>query len=56
MNFLKVEKMNLIQVNNILIDFDRTLMKGNSISEWRVLYHPGLLGYDFTKRYDEIDD
>lgn len=53
----KLDRIKLTKENfYILIDFDRTLTKGNSISGWRVLYHSGLLGYDFTKRYDEIHD
>ena len=51
----KIDNIKLTKENfYILIDFDRTLTKGNSISGWRVLYHSGLLGGDFTKRYDEI--
>lgn len=56
-NSKKVDKIKLTRENfYILIDFDRTLTKGNSISGWRVLYYSGLLGDDFTKRYDEIHD
>lgn len=56
-NSKKVDKIKLTRENSyILIDFDRTLTKGNSISGWRVLYYSGLLGEDFTKRYDEIHD
>ncbi len=56
-NSKKVDKIKLTKDNYyVLIDFDRTLTKGNSISGWRVLYYSGLLGDDFTKRYDEIHD
>ena len=56
-NSKKVDSIKLTKENfYILIDFDRTLTKGNSISGWRVLYYSGLLGDDFTKRYDEIHD
>ncbi len=56
-NSNKVDVINLTKENfYILIDFDRTLTKGNSISGWRVLYYSGLLGDNFTKRYDEIHD
>ncbi|MCI8362555.1 MAG: hypothetical protein HFJ41_05460 [Clostridia bacterium] len=56
-NSKKIDNIKLTKENfYILIDFDRTLTKGNSISGWRVLYHSGLLGDDFTKRYDEIHD
>ena len=56
-NSKKVDNIKLTKENfYILIDFDRTLTKGNSISGWRVLYHSGLLGGDFTKRYGEIHD
>lgn len=56
-NSKKVDNIKLTKENfYILIDFDRTLTKGNSISGWRVLYYSNLLGDDFTKRYDEIND
>ncbi len=56
-NSNKVDKIKLTRENfYILIDFDRTLTKGNSISGWRVLYYSNLLGDDFTRRYDEIHD
>ena len=56
-NSKKVDNIKLTKENfYILIDFDRTLTKGNSISGWRVLYYSGLLGDDFTKKYDEIHD
>ncbi len=56
-NSKKIDNIKLTKENfYILIDFDRTLTKGNSISGWRVLYYSGLLGDDFTKRYDEIHD
>ena len=56
-NSKKLEKIKLAKENfYVLIDFDRTLTKGNSISAWRVLYYSGLLGDDFTKRYDVIHD
>ena len=56
-NQKKLDRIKLTKENfYILIDFDRTLTKGNSISGWRVLYYSGLLGDDFIKRYDEIHD
>lgn len=56
-NSKKVDTIKLTKENYyVLIDFDRTLTKGDSISGWRVLYYSGLLGDDFTKRYDEIHD
>ncbi len=56
-NSKKIDNIKLTKENfYVLIDFDRTLTKGNSISGWRVLYYSGLLGDDFTKRYDEIHD
>ena len=56
-NSNKVDSIKLTKENfYILIDFDRTLTKGNSISGWRVLYYSGLLGEDFKKTYDEIHD
>lgn len=60
MKYINSKKMDNIKLTKdnfyILIDFDRTLTKGNSISGWRVLYYSNLLGDDFTKRYDEIHD
>ena len=56
-NSKKIDNIKLTKENfYILIDFDRTLTKGNSSSGWRVLYYSWLLGDDFTKRYDEIHD
>lgn len=56
-NSKKLDNIKLTKENfYVLIDFDRTLTKGNSISGWRVLYYSNLLGDDFTKRYDEIHD
>lgn len=56
-NSKKVDNIRLTKGNfYVLIDFDRTLTKGNSISGWRVLYYSNLLGDDFTRRYDEIHD
>ena len=56
-NFKKLDVIKLTKENfYVLIDFDRTLTKGNSISGWRVLYYSDLLGEDFRKKYDEIHD
>lgn len=56
-NSKKVDNIKLTKENfYVLIDFDRTLTKANSISCWRVLYYSGLLGDDFTKKYDKIHD
>ena len=53
----KVDDIRLTKENfYVLSDFDRTLTKANSISGWRALYYSGLLGDDFTRRYDEIHD
>lgn len=60
MKYINSEKVNNIELTKdnfyILIDFDSTLTRGNSISGWKVLYYSGLLGDDFTKRYDEIHE
>lgn len=49
-NQKKIDKIKLSKDNfYILIDFDRTLTKGNSISCWRVLYYSDLLGNDITR-------
>lgn len=56
-NSKKVDTIKLTKENfYVLIDFDRTLTKAKSISGWRVLYYSGLLGDDFTEKYDEIHD
>lgn len=56
-NSKKVDSIKLTKENfYILIDFDRTLTRANSISGWRVLYYSELLGNDFKQRYDEIHD
>ncbi len=52
LNNIKLDKDNFY----VLIDFDRTLTKGNSISCWRVLYYSNLLGENFQKEYDIIHD
>ena len=60
MKYINQNKLNTIKLNKdnfyVLIDFDRTLTKGHSISCWRVLYYSNLLGKDFQKKYDEIHD
>ena len=54
-NSKKIENIKLTKENfYVLIDFDRTLTRGNSIPAWRVLYHSNLLGDDFKNKYDEI--
>lgn len=56
-NSKKVDSIRLTKENfYVLMDFDRTLTKGGSISAWRVLYYSDLLGEDFKQRYDEIHD
>ncbi len=56
-NSKKVDSIRLTKENfYVLMDFDRTLTKGGSISTWRVLYYSDLLGEDFKQRYDEIHD
>lgn len=60
MKYISSKKLDRIKLTKenfyVLIDFDRTITKGNSISGWRVLYYSGLLGDDFAKRYDKIHD
>ena len=52
MKYINSNKLNEIKLNKdnfyVLIDFDRTITKGDSFSAWRVLYYSGLLG-------DELD-
>ena len=56
-NSKKLDSIKLTKENfYVLIDFDRTLTKGNSISGWGVLYYSELLGNEFAKEYDEIHD
>lgn len=60
MKYINQNKLDSLKLNKdnfyVLIDFDRTLTKGNSISCWRVLYYSNLLGEDFQKQYDKIHD
>ena len=60
MKYINTKKLNKIQLSKdnfyVLIDFDRTLTKGNSISCWRVLYYSNLFGNDFQEKYDRIHD
>ena len=60
MKYINSNKLNNIKLDKdnfyVLIDFDRTLTKGNSISCWRVLYYSNLLGENFQKEYDIIHD
>lgn len=60
MKYINEDKLNRIMLNKdnfyVLIDFDRTLTKGNSVSCWRVLYYSDLLGNDFQEKYDKIHD
>ena len=50
MKYINQNKLNKIKLTKdnfyVLIDFDRTLTKGNSISCWRILYYSDLLGND----------
>lgn len=56
-NYNKLERINLNKDNfYVLIDFDRTITKGNSFSTWRVLYYSNLLGDNFKYQYDKIHD
>lgn len=56
-NSKKVDSIKLMKENfYVLMDFDRTLTKGGSISGWRVLYYSDLLRDDFKQRYDVIHD
>ena len=60
MRYINQNKLNTIKLNKdnfyVLIDFDRTLTKGDSISCWRVLYYSNLLGENFQNEYDRIHD
>lgn len=60
MKYINSNKLNKIKLDKenfyVVIDFDRTLTKGGSISGWRVLYYSDLLGDDFKQKYDEIHD
>ncbi len=60
MKYINQNKLNKIKLTKdnfyVLIDFDRTLTKGNSISCWRILYYSDLLGNDFKEKYDKIHD
>lgn len=60
MKYINKNKLNKIKLTKdnfyVLIDFDRTLTKGNSISCWRVLYYSDLLERDFQQKYDKIHD
>lgn len=60
MKFINKNKLNTVKLNKdnfyVLIDFDRTLTKGNSISAWRILYYSNLLGNDFKQQYDRIHE
>lgn len=60
MKYINQNKLNKIKLTKdnfyVLIDFDRTLTKGNSISCWRILYYSDLLGNDFKEQYDKIHD
>ncbi len=56
-NYNKLEQINLNKDNfYVLIDFDRTITKGNSFSSWKVLYYSNLLGDNFRYQYDKIHD
>lgn len=58
MKFINDNKLNRIKLNKnnfyVLVDFDRTLTKGNSVSGWRILYYSNLVGDDFRHKYDII--
>lgn len=58
MEYVNYDKLNKISLNKdnfyILIDFDRTITKGDSFSAWRALYYSDLLGGDFKYQYDKI--
>lgn len=60
MKYIKTKKLESAKLTKdnfyVLMDFDRTLTKGDSISAWRVLYYSDLLGDDFKPRYDAIHD
>ena len=58
MQYVNTEKLNKISLNKdnfyVLMDFDRTITKGGSISCWNILNYSTLLGPDFIKRRKEI--
>lgn len=60
MKYISNKKLDNIKLTKdnfyVLIDFDRTITSGGSISGCRILYYSDLLGDDFTKKYDEIHD
>lgn len=50
LNKIKLDKDNFY----VVIDFDRTITRANSISGWRVLYYSDLLGETFKQKYMKI--
>lgn len=58
MQYINSNKLNEIKLNKdnfyVLMDFDRTITKGGSISCWNILKYTTLLGADFRKKYEII--
>lgn len=60
MQYINSNKLKEIKLNKdnfyVLMDFDRTITEGGSISCWRLLFNSNHLGSDFKKKIDEIHD
>lgn len=60
MQYINSNKLNEIKLNKdnfyVLIDFDRTITKGGSISCWGILRYSTILGSNFREKYDEIHE
>lgn len=60
MQYINSNKLNEIKLNKdnfyVLMDFDRTITEGGSISCWRILRYSTILGLTFRKQYDTIHD
>jgi len=58
MQYINSNKLNEIKLNKdnfyVLMDFDRTITKGGSISCWHILKYSTLLGESFRKKYEII--
>lgn len=58
MQYINSNKLNEIKLNKdnfyVLIDFDRTITQGGSVSSWNILNYSTLLGPDFRKKRKEI--
>ena len=60
MKYINSGKINSIELNEsnffVLIDFDRAITKGESISAWRVLYNSSSFDSNYKQAYDKIHD